>query len=1405
MTLGTRSLLLFAIVFAATAATAIACLPPPPSTTLTTSLTGGGKEGEEITVTEGTGVKDTATLKGENASKATGTVKYAVYSDSKCEKLVSKAGEVTVKEGKVPASEEKKLEAGAVYYWQAEYGGDSLDAASKSTCGKEVLTVKATTTLKTTLTGGGKEGEEIAVAEGSGVKDTATLSGTNSSKATGTVKYAVYSDSKCEKLVSKAGEGSVSGGKAAGGEEKKLEAGAVYYWQATYEGDSLHEKSTSTCGKEVLTVRATTTLTTSLTGGGKEGEEITVAEGAGVKDKATLSGTSAATATGIARYAVYSDSKCEKLVGKAGEGSVAAGVVPVSEEKKLEAGAVYYWQATYEGDALHEAAESTCGKEVLTVKATTTLKTTLTGGGKEGEEIAVAEGSGVKDTATLSGTNSSKATGTVKYAVYSDSKCEKLVSKAGEGSVSGGKAAGGEEKKLEAGAVYYWQATYEGDALHEAAESTCGKEVLTVKATMSLTTALGGGGKEGKEISIADGYPVIDTATLSGTKSSTATGTVKYAVYGDSKCEELVTEAGEATVEEGEVPDSGEVELEAGAYHWQVSYGGDGLHEASTSSCDEVATIVASTSLTTSLSGEGREGEENEEEEIESEITVVEGSAVIDTASLSGANVSEATGTVKYLVYSDIECEELAAEAGDVTVEGASVPPSSEVMLEPGTYFWQAVYSGDGANYASMTPCGSEIQFVTPPLTMTLSGGEESGDEIEVLEETLVSDDATLHGAHAGEATGTVEYSVYSDDKCEELLSKAGEVTLKEGEVPASEGKKLKAGTYYWQAKYSGDAEDPPATSACGAAIAVVVTPTTLTTSLSGGGKEGSEIEVEEGAAVVDQATLSGANASSAEGEVMYSVYSDSECTELAALAGAVEVSKGKVPPSEEVTLEAGTYYWQAQYTGDGLNRAVSGTCGAEIATVTWPVTLSLTGGEASGPEIEILTGTAVVANATLHGAHAAEATGTVEYFVYSDEKCEELVAKAGKATVAGASVPSSSKEELESGTYYWQAKYSGDAKNPPADSRCGPAEVFDINAASDKYAALGDSYSAGEGVEHPDGFGNPVGQYYARTTAPRLQASGPFMNRCHRSSSAWPALLASAIYGGTVTAENEVLKQQPPKFIFRACSGAVTTNVRSAAVNPNPSSGQWDEPLPAPLWVHVKPAQDLWLGLPGGVVPPGPAGVAPNNAIKLVTITIGGNDAGFAEVAKKCVQRPLQVNFSPTNCLTTIANEEAAGFAAIAARLPVVLSGIRELAPTARIRVPMYPRVVNWLRPGNIPAGFLGGKLLRLNNVAEGPPPQRLTAAKAIDGFIWRLNTKIVDVVKAWEEANGGDAKVVPDTENSFVGHMLGDPKPWLNRVVLRHVVESFHPNACGYRALALTVLTLVRRGIGMPPTLCT
>ena len=78
-------------------------------TEISTSLTGGGQSGGEITVPEGTAVTDSATLSGENASNATGSAEYKVYSDSECKSLVASAGSVEVAGEVIPASSAQTL------------------------------------------------------------------------------------------------------------------------------------------------------------------------------------------------------------------------------------------------------------------------------------------------------------------------------------------------------------------------------------------------------------------------------------------------------------------------------------------------------------------------------------------------------------------------------------------------------------------------------------------------------------------------------------------------------------------------------------------------------------------------------------------------------------------------------------------------------------------------------------------------------------------------------------------------------------------------------------------------------------------------------------------------------------------------------------------------------------------------------------------------------------------------------------------------------------------------------------------------------------------------------------------------------------------------------------------------
>jgi hypothetical protein len=896
------------------------------------------------------------------------------------------------------------------------------------------------TSLTTSLKGGGKEGAEITVAEGSKVKDTATLSGENSSKAGGTLDYAVYKDKECKELVAEAGKVTVKEGKVPDSEEKELEAGREYFWQAKYLGDEMNKESTSTCNKEVETVKAKTTLATSLSGGGKEGEEITVSEGSKVKDTASLSGTKASSATGTVDYAAYKDKECKELASKAGEGKVEGTKAAASEEKELEAAAVYYWQARYLGDSLHEESTSPC-TEKETVKANTTLATSLSGGGKEGEEITVSEGSKVKDTASLSGTKASTATGTVQYFIYEDEECMEPNSEAGLVSVEAGKVPVSTGVALPAG-IYYWRAVYYGDFLHEMSAGACGAEVETVEESpLLLTTMLSGEEQLGKEIEVADESSVTDTATLAGEEASTAMGTVEYDVYSDEACEELEAEAGTVTVEKGKVPVSKKMELPMGTYYWQAVYSGDLTHEEVAGVCgDEIEIVAENTSLKTSLSRFTESGKEVESGE---KITAQEGDLVHDTATLSGKSASKAVGIVEYNVYLDENCEELRSEAGTVSVEEEGVvPPSNDLILPAGTYYWQAVYYGDLSNKSSISPCGTEVEEVSPAsLTTSLSGEGQAGEEVQVQEISPVADTATLEIAEASTATGTVEYDVYSDEACEELEAEAGTVTVEKGKIPGSTEVELPAGIYYWQAVYSGDLTHDEITSVCGDEIEVVAEETTLTTSLSGGGKTGEKIEVDGGVAVADTATLSGANASGATGYVKYFVYADEKCEELEAEAGEVAVEGESVPASPKVgKLKAGTYYWKAVYYGDSLNKGSVSACGSEIEKVKLAsLTTSLSGEGKTGEEIEVEAGVAVTDTATLTTKNASTATGTVEYNVYSDEECKKLQTEAGKVEIeSNGKIPSSTKVELSTGTYYWQAVYFGDAEHEKAVSLCG-------------------------------------------------------------------------------------------------------------------------------------------------------------------------------------------------------------------------------------------------------------------------------------------------------------------------------------------------------------------------------
>jgi hypothetical protein len=120
--------------------------------------------------------------------------------------------------------------------------------------------------------------------------------------------------------------------------------------------------------------------------------------------------------------------------------------------------------------------------------------------------------------------------------------------------------------------------------------------------------------------------------------------------------------------------------------------------------------IPSTTKLTTSLSGGGQS---------EPSVSVASGTAVSDTATLTGTSATMATGTVTYDVYSNSSCTSVAVKgtAQNITTPG-TLPSSPPVTLgTPGTYYWQASYSGDPNNSPSASTCAGEIETVTAATT----------------------------------------------------------------------------------------------------------------------------------------------------------------------------------------------------------------------------------------------------------------------------------------------------------------------------------------------------------------------------------------------------------------------------------------------------------------------------------------------------------------------------------------------------------------------------------------------------------------------------------------------------------------------------------------------------------------
>nr|NLI50753.1 SGNH/GDSL hydrolase family protein [Propionibacterium sp.] len=204
---------------------------------------------------------------------------------------------------------------------------------------------------------------------------------------------------------------------------------------------------------------------------------------------------------------------------------------------------------------------------------------------------------------------------------------------------------------------------------------------------------------------------------------------------------------------------------------------------------------------------------------------------------------------------------------------------------------------------------------------------------------------------------------------------------------------------------------------------------------------------------------------------------------------------------------------------------------------------------------------------------------------------------------------------------------------------------------------------------------------------------AGSYLDSCYRSLKGYPGLIAAA---GGYTLD------------FQACSGATVNDVQTKQLGPL------------------------------------------DDETDLVTITVGGNDIGFAATLTTCL------GLNTTACLNAVAVANTKINTELPGKLDTLFGAVKGQAPNARVVVTAYPKLFNG-KDCSILTSFTSAEMTALNNGALN------------------LATKVSE---AAARADFAYADVVPP----FVGHAVCDRSPWIRNAQLFNQFESFHPNATGY-----------------------
>ena len=164
------------------------------------------------------------------------------------------------------------------------------------------------------------------------------------------------------------------------------------------------------------------------------------------------------------------------------------------------------------------------------------------------------------------------------------------------------------------------------------------------------------------------------------------------------------------------------------------------------------------------------------------------------------------------------------------------------------------------------------------------------------------------------------------------------------------------------------------------------------------------------------------------------------------------------------------------------------------------------------------------------------------------------------------------------------------------------------------------------------------------------------------------------------------------------------------------------------------------------------------SSTTNLVTMTIGGNDIGFASLIQQCTL---------ADCTSALVNTTANLGTRLGPVLDPAFTDVKPAAPNATVVVLGYPRV------------FSTSTCLGTLGITSTEEKDANALADAMDGVI---STEAAKYGFTYKSAIA-----------SFTGHAVCSSSPWLNGLNLFNSGESYHPNKAGHSSGYLPLVTSV------------